>query len=316
MRQAGMKIIVLATSDYGELAEAVGLMRVPARLRQTRVVYIRNGGMSDEQAKQIKGKLGVEIVSVDHRRLIQLYEAVDENAARADAEDWVRRAEKVVEPTREEIIKSSRLYLAMRALMEENGARAITINCLGLFRRGALPAYPCLGFCRLNDAGLVGACEADIASTLTMLIFGYAFGIPGFISDPVIDTSTNTVIHAHCVCATKMSGPAGPRCPYIIRSHLEDYKGAVLQVKHRKGQVVTAAKLVNLDTMLISTGIITSSPDVDRGCRTKMATRVANARKLLDNYTAGLHRVVFYGDHVQAIKHLATFMNWKVVEEI
>jgi hypothetical protein len=148
-----------------------------------------------------------------------------------------------------------------------------------------------------------------------MLIFGYAFGIPGFISDPVVDTSTNTVVHAHCVSATKMDGPKGPRCPYIIRSHMEDNKGAALQVRHRIGEMITMAELADLETMLISTGTITGNPDVDRGCRTKIATKVTDAREILDNYSAGLHRVIFYGDRVQNIKHLGVLMGLKVIEE-
>jgi len=271
--------------------------------------------MSAERAKRFKERLGIEVISIDHRRLNEAYQAVDDKTAETEAEQWIRNAEKVVEPTREEIVKSSRLYLAMKLIMQQKQARAITINCLGLFRQKTLPAYPCLGFCRLNDLGLVGACEADMDSTLTMLIFSYAFGIPGFISDPVIDTATNTVIHAHCVSATKMDGTGGPRCSYIIRSHMEDDDGASLQVKHRVGQVITAAKLINLDTMLISTGKITGNPDVDRGCRTKIASKVTDAHKILDNYSGGLHRVIFYGDRMQNIKHLAVLMRLKVVEE-
>ncbi len=315
MQKQGKKVICLATSDYGEIAEAAALMRVPPRLRQTRIIYIRNGGMDAERTKQFKDKLGVDVVSVNNKQLNKAYNAVDDKAAKAEADLWIRGAEKVVEPTREEIVKSTRLYLAMKSMMQQHQSRAITINCLGLFRRKLLPAYPCLGFCRLNNLGLVGACEADIRSTLTMLMFGYAFGVPGFISDPVFDTSTNTVIHAHCVSATRNYGPKGPQCPYIIRSHMEDNKGAALQVKHRVGEVITAAKLADLETMLVSTGTITGNPDVDRGCRTKIATKVADARKILDNYSAGLHRVIFYGDRVQSIKHLGVLMGIKVVEE-
>jgi len=315
MQKEGKKVIVLSTSDYDEIAEAAALMQVPARLRQTRIIYIQNGRMGTERAKEFKDKLGVEVISVNHQQLNEAYQAVEKKAAEAEAELWIRNAQKTIEPTREEIIKSLRLYLAMKQIMQQERARAITINCLGLFRQKNLPAYPCLGFCKLNDLGLVGACEADMNSTVTMLMFGYAFGIPGFISDPVIDTATNTVTHAHCVSATKMDGPFGPQCPYIIRSHMEDDKGASLQVKHHIGQMITAAKLVNLDTMLISTGKITGNPDVDRGCRTKIATKVADARKILDNYASGLHRVIFYGDRVQSIKHLAALMGLKVVEE-
>jgi len=162
-------------------------------------------------------------------------------------------------------------------------------------------------------------------STLTMLIFGYAFGVPGFISDPVFDTATNTVIHAHCVCATKMDGPDGPSCSYSVRNHAESRAGACLQVKHRVGEEITCAKLINLESMLISTGTIVGNPDVDYACRTKMATSVADARSMLDNWGCGvveggmvehLHRVIFYGNRLQNIKHLGVLMGLKVIEEV
>jgi hypothetical protein len=323
MHKAGKKVILLATSDYSEIAELAGAMRVAPRLRQTRIIHIgKQWGVT--LSPKLKESLGVEVVPVDMDKFRKIYQAIDTKAAQAETEQWIRQAEKVVEPSRQDVLKASRVYLAMKQLIDEQQAGAITINCLGGFPLDEL-GYPCLGFSKLNDQGIVAACEADMDSTLTMLIFGYAFGVPGFISDPVFDTATNTVIHAHCLCATKMDGPAGTRCPYIIRSHAERRVGACLQVKHRIGQPVTCAKLVNLDTMLISTGKIIGNPDVDRACRTKMATRVADARKMLDNWGCGvveggmvehLHRVLFYGDHSQSIKHLAVLMGLKVVEEV
>ena len=112
-------------------------------------------------------------------------------------------------------------------------------------------------------------------STLTMLMFGYAFGTPGFITDPLFDTSKNAVIHAHCVAPTKMDGPQA-RGTVHIRTHRDDNKGASLEVDLRVGHEITCAKLVNLDTMLISTGKIIEIPDFDdRGCRTQITTRGA-----------------------------------------
>jgi len=323
LHKTGKKVVLLATTDYGELTELGGVMRVAPRLRQTRIIHIgRQWGVT--LSPQLKETLGVEIVPVEMERFTKIYQAIDDKAVQAEAERWIHQAEKVVEPSKQDILKACRVSLAMEKVIEQEQARAITVNCLGGFPLDEL-GYPCLGFSKLNDRGIVAACEADMDSTLTMLIFGYAFGVPGFISDPVFDTATDTVIHAHCVCATKMDGPAGPRCPYIIRNHLERYKGAALQVKHRVGQPITCAKLVKLNTMLISTGKIIGSPDVDRGCRTKMATRVANARSMLDNWGCGvvtggmvehLHRVVFYGNHLQNIKHLAVLTGLKVIEEV
>lgn len=203
----------------------------------------------------------------------------------------------------------------MQKALANSGAQAITIDCLGLFYRKLLPAYPCLGHCRLNDIGLVGACEADVEYTVTMLAFAYAFGLPGFISDPVIDTSTNTVIHAHCVSPTRLDGPNKPPAPYVIRSHMEDNKGASLQVKMRVGQPITCAKLYGLETILVSTAKIVDNPDSDRGCHTKITTKVPDARRLLEGYSGGLHRVIFYGDLLAGVKNLAVLQGWKVVEE-
>ena len=83
----------------------------------------------------------------------------------------------------------------------------------------------------------------------------------------------------------------------------------------RVGQVVTAAKLVGFDKMLISTGEITGNPETEKGCRTKVATKVSDARKIMYNYSGVLHRVVFYGDYVEQVRALGQFLGYEVVEE-
>jgi L-fucose isomerase-like protein len=136
------------------------------------------------------------------------------------------------------------VFLAIKELMIQEKAQAVTSShCMGNPRG-------CLTFSKLNDLGFVGACEGDMDSTLTMLIFAYAFGIPGFISDPVIDMAKNALVHFHCTSATKMDGPKGERLPFTIRTQTDSKGGVALQVKNRVGQAVTCAKLVNLDTLL------------------------------------------------------------------
>ncbi len=315
MRRTGNRIVCLSTSDFNEIPGACRLIRTVHLMRNTRVLYVNSAPFDSEVSSRIRERFGTEVVHVTPERVNAAYESADEAAAREAALEWIAGAARVVEPSEQDIVNSSRLYLALRQLMKEEQAQAVTINCLGLFAQRRLPAYPCLAFCKMNDLGLVGVCEGDMDSTLTQLIFTYAFGVPGYVSDPVIDTSSNTVIHAHCVSATRMDGPNGAAAPYIIRSHMEDNKGASLQVKMRVGQVITMAKLIRLDAMLISTGTITDNPESDRGCRTKIATRVADAHRLLEGYEGGLHRVIFYGDRIRAMHDLAGLMQFRVVEE-
>ena len=315
MQREGKRIDVMATSDFGELARGLRAFRTVRRLKDARILCITGGGLDQNFASQVKQRFGTTIMLVGAEQLMETYNTADESGSEKLAREVSNDAEKTVEPSAEEIKKSCRLYYAMRNMLEQEKAQAIAINCLGLFAQNRLPAYPCIGFSRLNDEGLVGACEADLYSTLTMLTFGYLVERPGFISDPVIDTSKGTVLHAHCVSATKMGGVNAERCPYVIRSHMEDDKGAALQVRMHIGQKITMARYLGTDTMLVSTGEIIDTPVLERGCRTKITTKVADARKVLRQYTGGLHRVIFYGDHIEDIYRLSHFLNFNVVEE-
>jgi L-fucose isomerase-like protein len=202
--------------------------------------------------------------------------------------------------------------------MIQEKAQAITSShCMGNPRG-------CLTFSKLNDQALVGACEGDIDSTLTMLLFAYAFRVGGFITDPVIDTAKNAMVHFHCTSATKMDGPGGKRLPFVIRTQTDSGGGVALQVENRVGQPVTCAKLVNLDTMLVCPGKIIETSTSPLACRTQFTQSVPDARRLFLNWGSEtikggvmtlLHRVVFYGDQMENVHHLARLMGMKVVEE-
>jgi hypothetical protein len=218
-----------------------------------------------------------------------------------------------------------RLYLAIGELLKKEKANAIAIDCLGGFGRKELPAYPCVAFSKLNDTGMYGVCECDLDSTMTQLLVTSFSGMPGFVSDPVFDCSRNEVIHAHCVSATRLQGIRGAASPYWVRTHLEDHKGVSMQVLAPAGGAVTVAKFLGAGRMLVSTGEAMGNVDDERGCRTKIRTRVKDAEKLLAGWAkplnegpgmAGtrdlLHRVVFYGDHVKNVERLARLTGFQV----
>jgi hypothetical protein len=185
--------------------------------------------------------------------------------------------------------------------------------------------FPCLGFTRLRDRGLPASCEGDMDSLLTMMLFGYAFDIPGFQGNATFDTAKNAVWTAHCVGPTKMDGPDSPAAPYLLRSHSEIGGGVVPEIQYRIGQEITRTKFVNLDTLLISTGTIREVPDKSvRACRTQIVTEIRDAERMVRNWGGGvlegsmmtlLHRVVFYGNRLQSARHLCDLMNIDVIEE-
>ena len=57
-----------------------------------------------------------------------------------------------------------------------------------------LPAYPCVGFTRLNNMGLGEICESDLRSALAHILIQGLSGKPGFISDPTVNESNNSIM--------------------------------------------------------------------------------------------------------------------------
>lgn len=278
------------------------------------VVGAKNEGM----AKGVQNVFGTKVMDIDFKELHGAYEKADQDEAAKWADRWMKEAEKVVEPNRDEMVRSGAMYLAELALLKKYNAQAITINCLGGFYGDHIKAYPCLGFAQLNNDGLIGACEADQTSTVTMLAMSALTGRPGYISDPVIDTSKNQIIYAHCVASTKVFGPDGKSNPYHIRSHSEDRKGAVVQSMMPLGYMTTTVEFHPLKkAVLFHQGKTVANVDEDKACRSKLAAEVkGDMDKLLTEWDQwSWHRVTVYGDLKEPVHELADALDMKVVEE-
>ena len=316
LQKAGKKIDIVATSSYGELDPYMRAFRTIRHLRKSKVlVGVATPEVRTAAADAYTKYYGTSFKYVGGKELQGAFDSADAKQAQVEAEAFTRAALRVVEPKPAEIHNGLRFYLGLKNLMRAEKANAFTIDCFGTLRANTLPGYPCIGWSKLNDAGLYGVCEADLHSTMTQLLVTSYTGVPGFVSDPVFDVSRNEVIHAHCVSATKMKGPSGPASPYIIRNHLETDEGAVLQVLMPAGETITVARFAEPAHMLVSTAEVLGPGDNHRGCRTQIRTRVADVDKWLHSYTAGLHRVIFYGDHVRTIEMLGRMMAYRVTRE-
>ena len=316
LQKQGKKVEVIASSDFNDLLPVLRIFAALRRTRQTNILCLRAGQEKKPLEADLEARFGLRISLMDYAELNALYAQADVKAAAEMADAFIAGALRMIEPGRKDVIDSMKLYLAVQALLAKHGSEVITIDCLGGFKRNDLPAYPCVAWTLLNNSGRIGVCEADLTSTVTQVLLQYLSGKPGFVSDPVIDTRTNTVIHAHCVSATRMDGPEAPAEPYAIRTHMEDNRGVAVQVKMRVGQEITLAKLADAGSMLISTGKIIDNPEGPRGCRTKITTQVADADKLLHDYRGGLHRLIFYGNWVGEVKKMGRLAGFEVVEEI
>lgn len=288
------------------------------RMKESKIVALR-----DSTSRFDNPVMGIPVEYASFAELNYLWENADPHEARAIAERWKAKATKVIGPRDNIIQDSAAMYLAMKAILKNHNANAITVNCLGGFYSNQIHAYPCLGFMELNNEGLIGACECDIDSTSTMLaINSMTEGRPGFISDPVVDTSKNQVIYAHCMSPTKAFGPKGPESPFEILTHSEDRQGACNRALLPIGYLTTTLRFGrNLNEIVMHQGVTVENDPDDRACRTKLCVEpIGDLEKVF--YTGqwgggrfGWHRVTFYGDLKEQVYALANAVGWKVIEE-
>ncbi len=315
-QRQGLKVAGVSSSNFNDVIQAARCFECLKKLRSS--VILRVGGGFGSSPEGIEKVFGTKVVFKSHEDLDKLYKKADRAEAKKWANRWIRAAEKVVEPSRQEIEKSGAMYLAMQEMMRQNKAQAITVNCLGGFYGGHITAYPCLGFFQLNNDGYVGACESDLTSTITMLLMTYLVGRPGYISDPVIDTAKNQIIYAHCVAPNKVFGPEGSSNPYHIRSHSEDRKGAAVRSLMPLGKMTTTLEFnPDKSQVIIHQGKSVANIDEDKACRTKLAAEViGDIDKFLKYWDQwGWHRVTFYGDLKRPVEHIAALLGFEVIEE-
>lgn len=319
-QKKGSQMECLLTSDYNQLAFAVRPFRAIHHLREAKILNLTTRPF-DEYADLMKDKFGTAIKRISLDRIMDVYNSVSETAAKAETVRWIEEADKVVEPSKEDIYKSCRLALAFERLLDEEKATVMTVDCYGSMwdKTIKLPAYPCVGFARLNNMGLGGICESDLRSAMTHIIFQGLSGRPGFISDPTVDEGKEAIILAHCQGTMKMDGPDKPGASYKLRTVMEREEGVVPQVEMRIGQKVTQAILIGNDLMHYFTGSIIEAPvglEFDRGCRTKIAVQVdGDLSKLWRNWSHGLHRQTCYGDITKELEFFCKFKGIQLVNE-
>lgn len=318
--RAGNPGDVLMSSDAGDLDPYARIFYAIHCLRRSRVLVVvpeRSREGHGAQAAAFSRRYGTTFDYLGYADLKAAYDAVPAAEAEREADRFLREALRVVEPSREEVVRALRFYLGVRRLLAERRANGITIDCLGGIMRGDLPGYPCVAWSRLDDEGLYGVCQADLNCTMTQLLLTPLTGKPGFVFNAVFDAPRNELIQSHCVAPTAMLGIGGPRSPYIVRSHLETAAGVSLQVLLPESGVVTVAAFDGPQRLRIGTAEVLGNVVSEHGCRTQIRTRVRDAERMMQGFEGGLgvHRVSFYGDYRNEVRRLARMLALEVIEE-
>ncbi|MCP4608431.1 MAG: hypothetical protein GY845_06940 [Planctomycetes bacterium] len=284
------------------------------QMKESKILEVRS-----QESGPAKSIMGIQVEKVSFAEVNDAWKTADKNKARAIVDRWEKTALQVTRVNRDTLQTSAAMYLGMKKVLKKHRANAISINCLGGFYGGHIHAYPCLGFHELNNEGLIGACECDLRSTATMVTMtALTKGRPGYISDPVIDTSKRQIIYAHCVASNRAFGPKGQANPFQIMTHSEDRQGASVRSIMPLGYMTTTVEFSHdrKEVLFHQGKAVENDPD-DRACRTKLAAEpVGDIEKLFTMWDQwSWHRVTYYGDLKEPVFALADALGYKVVEE-
>jgi len=319
LRKDGVRGFIVSSKDWNDVKKAFKVIKAYHALRNSRIIVVGRhilGSTKEEYVKTMES-LGVEILFLDFDELKNEYDGINEENVKILVNELIQKADKVIDVNRETLVKSIRMYYALKRLVEKYGANGITIDCLGGFYSGKLDAYPCIAFSLFDDEGKVmSACECDIDSLLTKIAMREIAGRPGFISEPAIDTSDNVAIYAHCVSATKLYGYDRENEPFLIRTHAEDDKGASIQVLSMYNGPGTIVKLIPIEKrILLLQGLIQGHMERELACRTKIVVEVKDGQALIDEWQHNWHRVLYYGDWYREIFWLSKLLGFSLVKE-
>ncbi|MBQ9387420.1 MAG: hypothetical protein IJU01_02015 [Lachnospiraceae bacterium] len=143
----------------------------------------------------IKKKLGARVIPLD---LSELAARVDE-ISNETAEELLAEKSGALKPcnitsSHEGMLESIKFYKVMKDYVAEYGLEGLAVSCYTAYM-----GKVCLGYSLLAEEGVVGACEGDVTSAVTMKILYELSGKPVNNTDLLyLDDDKNTILFSHC----------------------------------------------------------------------------------------------------------------------
>jgi hypothetical protein len=308
----GRHCFLAGSSDIAWLAEGLRILKARWLMANTRLAVV-TGDIPREEV--LGAPLRTTLCYVPMKRYLEIEKATEGAVeAPAIAALYREKAGGIFEPDDRELLQAARAYIANRRLLAEAGCHGVATNCfLPVTNEQMFP--PCLAFMQLLDEGSAGVCEADVYPGLTQLLSRYLLDKPGFLHNPIFDTTRNLYAGGHCTAPSHMAGFNEVPDTYILRSHHEAGFGAVPQVLFREGQPATLWRFLSPGSLMIATGTIlhnidTHTDDGVGGCRTSFIMEMDGIKDVRD--IRGHHKILTYGKHLHTVKAWAALSGVEV----
>lgn len=196
------------------------------------------------------------------------------------------------------------IYSGIKRIVKKYNLKGFTIRCFDLIEEYKNTA--CLALAMLNEEGIVGTCEGDIPSMLTMFIIKAGTGKASFQANPSkIDLKTESALFAHCTVPLNMVKNTK------FMTHFESGLGIGIRGDLDLGEVTICKIFPDLRKILFIKGELDKNETFTDYCRTQINVKISDPEDLYHLISGGYgnHVIIVYGNVIPEFYNLMKFYN-------
>ena len=244
---------------------------------------------SDVDYKKAKDVLGVELIDIPMTELLEEYSTGKMEAIPELNQLNAPRYGKSI--TDEDFKKSLLVYSSLKRLVRKYNLDGLTLRCFDLLT--SIGSTGCMGLAILNSEGIIGTCEGDIP---TMLSMGVAKAVASMESFQVnlSRATSDELLFAHCTV------PLNIVKSYVYDTHFESGIGVAVHGEFEPGKATIIKIGSDLEHFITRDITLEENQYGDNLCRTQVIIKAEGLKDYMLNEPLGNHHVLVPGSHSDA----------------
>ena len=301
LSEVGIDSGILHLNDLSRVNDALRVARAIASILGIRVALL-GVRAKDNVARTFEDRFEARVDAIPMESLEEMINGADERVA-TEFVNYIRGKARF-EAGDERLMDVGRIYAAMRSLYGKYDATAI--NCFPyLIKHGVTP---CLALARLNEEGLIAACEADLRALFSMVIARELTGYSGWIAN-MNHVEGSRVTMSHCTIALNMVREAR------VVTHFESGFSYGLTGKLLFNEVTGVSVSSDFRRMgIFSARVVESGLLSDRMCRTQAILDLGVDSSLILRLAPYNHHVILPGNVTRELETIAGVLGMEVIK--
>ena len=238
---------------------------------------------SDVDYKAAKERLGVEIIDIDIKQLIDLAETPDRTLLKELNLNALNKPKFGREITGKDLGKALDIYCALRTIVNEYGLDGVSLRCFDLLT--TLGNTGCMALAILNSQGVVATCEGDVPAMLSMCIAYKKYGTPGFQAN-LSRIDGDKLLFAHCTV------PLNIVSNYCYDTHFESGIGVAVHGTIPAGPAKILKVSPDCTEMFLEDVNIIENQYNDNLCRTQIIVAAPGLADYFLRSSIGNHHII------------------------